>query len=360
MVKLLNLQALRAIAAYSVVVHHVLNALNFYVAALDIPIMAFHAGVDVFFVISGFVMAASTAGRDISPGRFFRARLARVVPIYWLLTLLGSLGLLAGLRLFGWTHFSLTQFVGSLIFIPMFDANGAFIKPVLFVGWSLTFEMMFYGLFAISLLLKGERAQRLSLYGMLASILLANILIDHPVMNVLGLPYLLEFAAGVGIWQLVQRGMILSRRNAWIALAFAIAALIGSEFPTLPPAYRYDMACAIYCVPAAMIVLAFVSLERHGVVFNHPLVQLQGDASYSLYLTHIFVFQAVGKLTVATGLNQSWAGLVVSMAAAVIASGVAATLFHLQVERPLNRLARRLLATEREEPRAVPAPSLRA
>jgi peptidoglycan/LPS O-acetylase OafA/YrhL len=345
-VKFYNVQALRAVAAYCVVGHHVIDTLNFYIASINSPLMVFHSGVDIFFVISGFVMALTTARGHVAPGHFIRSRLARIVPIYWLLTFVAGMALLAGFRIFGWPGFSLRQFIDSFLFFPTFDAAGNYVKPILFVGWSLICEMMFYILFALSLCLRGEGRQRIALYALLAAVAATNLLADVPVLSVFRLPYLLEFGAGVAIFQVTRR-WTLPPGAAWAAIAVAIAVIAGSV--TLPPPYQGSIT---FAAPAALIVLAAVSLERHGVVFDNPILQYQGNASYSLYLTHIFVFQAAGKISVGTGLNQSVLGLLLTVVLTVLTCIVVATLFHRHVETPLNQAAARMLGVGRVAGRA--------
>ena len=147
---LVSIQALRALAALAVTTYH---ALQWADGGFDVG----RAGVDVFFVISGFIMWHVTAGRDMAPADFLWRRLTRVAPLYWLSTL-GVLAVALVWPAFlpevrpGWAHLAL-----SLAFIPHLDPKGLPF-PTLPPGWTLNYEAVFYLIFAAAL--AGPRAWR--------------------------------------------------------------------------------------------------------------------------------------------------------------------------------------------------------
>src|SRR3984885_1661552 len=123
-------------------------------------------GVKIFFVISGFVMWLTTAGVDISPVSFWRRRLVRIVPLYWFfLLLLVAVGLSAPQYL-KTTEITWETAVKSFLFIPHFHSVQKIIAPILIPGWSLNFEMFFYFIFGISLLIKSD-TRRMIIIGVL-------------------------------------------------------------------------------------------------------------------------------------------------------------------------------------------------
>lgn len=133
-----NLQALRAFAALSVVYLH---------AAITTPFAVGNFGVDVFFVISGFIMSHVCA---TDPSRFIARRLARIVPLYWLTTLaLFALAVVAP-AIGKQTNAELPHLIQSLLFIPYLKSPGQ-IMPILDPGWTLNYEMAFYAIVAIAL-----------------------------------------------------------------------------------------------------------------------------------------------------------------------------------------------------------------
>jgi exopolysaccharide production protein ExoZ len=136
-----SLQILRYIAATSVILVHIETIPNFG-----------GFGVDIFFVLSGFVIALVVSSKQ-SPIQFAISRVSRIVPIYWLLTTLLLIMILLAPQLFPEStiiNSNATNYLKSLFFVPYQDGLG--IKPILAVGWSLNYEMLFYLLVWISLL----------------------------------------------------------------------------------------------------------------------------------------------------------------------------------------------------------------
>lgn len=156
-----SLQSLRSIAAIMVVAFHSYVHLDArgIIAGIPAIVDAGRAGVDIFFVISGFIMvyiSQDNFGRPGAPADFLIRRIIRVLPVYWLYTFLIASILFVAPHLFSQgKSFDLNHLMASLLFIPWENSIGD-IKPVLNVGWTLNFEMYFYCLFAITLLL-GKR-----------------------------------------------------------------------------------------------------------------------------------------------------------------------------------------------------------
>ncbi len=131
--RLSSLELLRFVAALLVVLFHLPS----------IGIGEF--GVDIFFVISGYVMMLSTA---TGSHQFLLKRLIRIVPLYWAATLAVFLIALLIPSLLNNTSANLVHLIKSLLFVP-FDKNGTGHQPLLTIGWTLNFEMYFYLLFAV-------------------------------------------------------------------------------------------------------------------------------------------------------------------------------------------------------------------
>lgn len=166
-VNIASIQILRACAAWVVVIHHVHQVFfNFDVSSFVGWLAATKGavGVDVFFVISGFVMVVSTHKKNMSPRDFLRKRLSRIVPIYWISTAIAFflLYMFPGFN-GGKNIIDIKYAVSSLLFLSSFFEGGFF--PILPVGWSLNFEMFFYLLFSLSIFLE----RLLSKFGFLVS-----------------------------------------------------------------------------------------------------------------------------------------------------------------------------------------------
>lgn len=261
----LSIHYLRAIAALMVVAVH---CFTYGLVPIDDVSRAtwLKHGVALFFVISGFVMVVSTQGRDTGPKDFLVRRLIRIVPLYWVMTLAWSVVAR------DWTG---SQMAASLLFVPSFDStSGELVPPVLEPGWTLNFEMFFYLVFAAALLLP-ERARVWAVGIFLAAFTqLAPLLHLPPTLAYYADPLLLLFVGGMAIARYDLRLPAL-----FVPAGFAALALL-SDHP--------NNWIAVY-LPALAIVLGARSLDLRLPHWRLP--QLLGDASYSIYLSHLLVLQ---------------------------------------------------------------------
>ena len=153
-----NIQALRAYAAIIVVLFHasILVSVNGFSYGI-LKSATFNIekwgdfGVDIFFIISGYIMFMINAKRKQSPLEFITDRIKRIVPVYWVLTILFTCLLLFVPFAFRNLNFSSEHFITSLLFISKYFN---YESPVLYVGWTLEYEMFFYLAFAIVLFLR--------------------------------------------------------------------------------------------------------------------------------------------------------------------------------------------------------------
>jgi peptidoglycan/LPS O-acetylase OafA/YrhL len=285
------------------------------------------AGVDVFFVISGFVIVHASARLFAAPGGakvFLRRRLARIVPLYWIMTTAFVAVLLVGS---GDIHGDIggpVYLLASYLFLPWPRPDGV-MQPALGLGWTLNYEMFFYLLFTPFLLL----ARRRAVIG--AGILLCALVALGPVIGAgsrqLGFwcdPIIMEFVFGMEI------ALIVSMR---IGLPFAVRALLVLAAIA---AFHLDAGGAgvrpiIYGLPAMALVAAAALRPDRGISgrFEKILVRL-GDASYAMYLVHPFVMRGFTVLwhriharNELTGTIYVFAGLAVAQ---ILALAINATL----------------------------------
>lgn len=324
-----NFQAMRAVAALLVTFVHI----DIFVATSGLThehLRFGNFGVDLFFVLSGFVIVYSTAGRTPSAKHFMTSRIVRVVPIYWLLTLCVFAVALVAPQLLNATKGDWGDLARSLFFIPYMKDNGL-IQPVLFVGWTLNYEMFFYSVFALFLLVT-KRNVITAVMGTTIFIVSFIIVIqemrpEEVILRFFGYPIVLEFVMGMWIALLARRWPNNANRYAWPVFLIAGSwLLIHAFFSADAPRW---LAAG---VPSAAILWAVLMLERRGWVTTNRTVQLLGAASYSLYLTHPFVMQGLGKLL--EPFNGPVVGVFAALAAIVVAH-VVGIVVHLWIELPL-------------------------
>ncbi len=324
---LVSIQALRALAALTVATYH---ALQWGDGGFDVG----RAGVDVFFVISGFIMWHVTAGRDMAPAAFLWRRLTRVAPLYWLSTLgvlavaLVSPGSLPEVRP-GWAHLAL-----SLAFIPHLDPQNLPF-PTLPPGWTLNYEAVFYLIFAAAL--TGPRAWRgRVVVSALTAVTAFGFLQPEPFYFLGANPMLLQFAAGLGLGLAVEHrrlpaptvgaAMIAGGLGLWI-----LEGVLGIFTELWRP--------LLWGVPAFLVVGGALSLEVGGGLAHLPRslkrgFEATGEASYAIYLLHL---PATALIAHSLGWAHLWLFAPASLAASILA-GLAGRAY---VERPLLLALRR-------------------
>jgi hypothetical protein len=342
-----NIQALRGIAIILVVLLHLANAESLYGDGGRV-LSAFSilgaSGVDLFFVISGFVMATITRDTFRKKGSvalFLYSRAARIYPSYWVY----SLALLGAHLLFPlagdpqrWREIDVAR---SLLLLPQARL------PILVVGWTLVLELYYYGVVAVSLLLP-ERFFVGMMLAWAGVVTVANVAFSHtpiplgPAALVALYPQTLEFISGCLLARLLQAG-----HRRWGAACLTLGAAL---LPALYAAYsvfrpgQFPSAwerLALFGLPSTLMVYGACGMELAGARRLPRLLMLVGDRSYTLYLTHVPVIVAASLLY-----NRMSGGVAAAPLAAgifrIAAVGVVAVGAYAVVELPLHRGARRI------------------
>lgn len=311
-----GIQYLRAVAALGVVVFHAAERTGHHFAIGA-------AGVDVFFVISGFIMWVISERRPVSPLAFLRDRIQRIAPIYWLATAVMVIGGLVGL--FPNLVLSNAHVLSSLLFIPMRSPSSGEIWPVLVQGWTLNYEMFFYAVFALTLLL--PRSRRLpAIAGCFSALVAIGVAVDtdSALFVTYTRPIILEFVAGMIVAELWLRGRVPGAMSGLMLVAGAFSGFAAVAVLRLP----FDE--FILGPLAVMLVLGTLALEAQGWFRPSRLPMMLGCASYSIYLWHTFAISVVVK---ACGMMGT--GLLTSALLAVIAGTALGVFAYLLIEKPL-------------------------
>ncbi len=321
MTDIYSIQYLRALAASAVVCFHVSEQFGG-------PFATGAAGVDVFFVISGFIMWVTTARKPVGPWRFIGRRITRIVPVYWIVTLLTAAGILIKPQFFYGHILSAENLVGSLFFLPVLQRDA--LHPVVIQGWTLCYEMMFYVVFALILFL-GQRWRFGVLVGFLAAIAVLHFLLPQGYARSYTDPIVLEFAAGIVVGRLWLQGVRPSLGLALLMLGggFLLLAVSSLLDPGMPRVVAWG-------VPAMLIVAGAVFAERARPFRPTALLSFLGDASYSIYLWHVLVGIVVTGAVLRLGVPMVLQpGLILVLTLALSA------MLYLIVEEPLIRLLHR-------------------
>jgi len=337
-------QLLRAVAAIVVLAGHAMGtaaAMGPFVR----PTLPTGIGVDLFFAISGFIMVYASDRLFARPGaakEFLARRIQRVAPLYWLATTLVLLMTLIGKGPGGVP--SVTYLASSYFFIP--DASYGSVDgiafPLLSLGWTLNYEMLFYALFSLFLFLPRPSAVRWVQVTLVAAVLLGALLRPNwVVLATWTQPIILEFGLGmlIGNAFLSGRRIGLPAAIALLVVAGAWVALDPFGLMHLPQTPNDARRLIGWGLPAAMVLGAAVlrpwALPRRV----DQLAGVLGDASYSLYLMHPFVLVAM---------RHAWLrfvgerGLPVFVVVTVCLAILMSIAVNRRVERPLTRAAGRM------------------
>ncbi|MEO8374105.1 MAG: acyltransferase [Sphingomonas bacterium] len=345
-----SIQYLRGLAATMVVIYHLGQPLARMGYSGGWP-SGLAAGVDIFFVISGFVMWVTTRTRPLSTSQFYIKRLVRIVPLYWIMTSVMLAILLVAPSVMQTSVFQPRHVVASYFFFPVQNPGKEAMEPLLFAGWTLNYEILFYAIFGIFLMAR-PTVRLWGTIAVLVGLVAIGSLAGAPKLSAFGFytsDILLEFAAGmlIGELTLCRNGTALSA----IPLVLGLTLLVGGLGVLLVnPLPRELTRAAHYGLASAAIVLGALIIELRGRLPRLRLARLIGDASYSIYLSQLMTMAAfffVWKrlhLTALPGATLLFSVLDVLVA---VTGGVAC---YFLVERPLISLFRR----RRAAPISVP------
>jgi exopolysaccharide production protein ExoZ len=274
---LCSVHALRLLAAFAVAAHHCATRFS------NPPVQIGAAGVDLFFVISGLVISLSTKPSDRASD-FCVKRLIRVVPLYWIATI----AIIALDSWVGVTVASGTDLIRATFFIPIPGH-----VPPYAPAWTLTFEMMFYAVFAILL---GALRRDVTLIAALVMMALAAAKLTVFLTRDFNLStdFCVEFTFGLVLAAGLKRGLRIDSTIAAACIIMAIA-LFAKNYA------GSSVRVVGWGIPSLLLVIGVISFESSA-IFRNRLIVFGGAASYSLYLFHVTAFNLVNIVAAKNGL----------------------------------------------------------
>jgi exopolysaccharide production protein ExoZ len=272
-----NLQYLRAFAATNVAYLHVLIGSEMYdMSASSLSSLSTSrwgaSGVDIFFVISGFIMMYTQIHNPKKIHEFYFSRINRIVPIYWLISLfIIILYLIIPIIFKNFTldlkdTLDLKRMISSFFFMAQPFTGG---KPVIVIGWSLEWEMLFYFIFGLSLFLQDIKKRIYLIFLLMVIIFVLT-------------KYLLifEFFLGVLI-AYIQNKVKLSHNVGLIIFILGIILLLlslNSYFYTIDIDRFFK-----WGIPSVFIIAGAIYCRQ----LDNSLLFYLGNASYSIYLINV-------------------------------------------------------------------------
>lgn len=338
-----SIEGARGVAAFMVVLMHAANlmAVEQFSGHVGVAgIFGFgYVGVDFFFVLSGFIISFvhfEDIGHHQQLTTYLKRRAFRIYPIYWFCLALAIGILLAGrfvLHKNTPLGFGVNDIAGTLFLLPVSDP--LFVE----VAWSLQFEIMFYGLFAILIL--GKRLGS-GLFLLWAAAIIWRLLVSPSLPSFGGFlsAYSLQFLFGV------LTGITVSSRDfKWAGkatLMVGIAGFAASVFyeRAIATSFHGPAGQVLLGLSAAIILFSLVEMEKNKTIQTPTLMYKLGSVSYSVYLSHIVFINLIYSIMLKLGLYHRLPELLVFLIA-VTGALISASAVGFLVELPFSRWAKR-------------------
>jgi peptidoglycan/LPS O-acetylase OafA/YrhL len=291
--RLLGIQLARGAAAVLVVLYHAGRGLALPQYLGHVPLGGLfnfgHAGIDFFFVLSGFIIFTvhhGDIGRPSALPRYVWRRLARIYPIYWVVTAIVIA--LALLKPDAASILAPDALAKSLLLLPQRA------DPLLGVAWTLVEEMVFYTAFALLIASRPLGLAAALAWAAVLAVGLAGVSYDSAALRLLNRPYNLQFLFGIAAaWAVlhapVRRPFLLATAGAAL---FLLTGLVENAGLIETARFTSKM---LFGLGAAATVLGLAAAERQGRLHVGRAGALLGNASYSIYLVHTIVIGLVAR-----------------------------------------------------------------
>ncbi|MBS1606074.1 MAG: acyltransferase [Bacteroidetes bacterium] len=334
-----SVQIMRAIAALLVVLLHISTKWAQFGNGAPEGFGVGASGVDLFFIISGYIMCFSTDGRRLNFNRFMLLRIRRIMPFYWLTTTIALAVFLYNPKMVN-SSGGETSIWASYVLFP----NGK--KFLNGNGWTLSFEFFFYLIFALAIYKGTDKAMRFSSIILLILTGLGFFFMhDGYALNFLTNNLYFEFVLGIACFYWFNRKGAKLRAGYGIALCLLGAlALAGGQLAHIPRPEEWRG--FLWGIPMLFLFAGLLSLEdsiRRASSYFKTILLGMGNSSYSLYLIHPFVLSGLARLLQRFNTTSNH---FVFIAALLIPTVVGGHLAYLYIEKPLTAFARRFPASK--------------
>ncbi|MER8742530.1 acyltransferase [Mesorhizobium sp. M1004] len=350
----LNLDAIRGVAAISVMLYHFSP---FLAAGKVLP--SSYLAVDLFFLLSGFVIAHAYDRKienGMGVGTFVAIRLIRLYPLYLAGTLLGFFYLVVKNRLIPAEYMPISE-IGTMLttgmfFIPLVSDAYHTIFPLNPASWSLFFELIVNIAYVAVFFLLTKRVLSTLIAVSLVLLVVVSIIagtLDFGMTGstiISGLPRVcFSFFLGVLLCRSMTRyqsGLGFLRRGWWVEGAIALTLIVFAIAPAGGARVAYDLACVVFVFPALVVVgtIAQTAPRLSG------LYGWLGRISYPIYIIHtplLMIIAGAGKAAAIDPFaHHPWFGIVMAVSVIVIAD-IATRLY----DEPLRRFLQRLMLRKR-------------
>jgi exopolysaccharide production protein ExoZ len=334
-----SIQVLRGVAALLVVVHHACNFLveHSFGGKYDFKIGAI--GVDIFFIISGFIMYCSTLEHSGSLKEtlvFWKRRIVRIVPLYWLITAVVVIASFSQPASASSAAVTLSGFVKSILFIPYVSSGGP-AQPLVGQGWTLNYEMFFYAVLGCVLLVS-RRHMLVGIAGVFAIFQISAWCASGKsvVLDFYASPLMLEFVAGVVLAKLYIARQLPPQ---WLLDGGIV---LGAFLLTRDQGFRAYFSSEWHrtAVWGAFSFISVAGLLRSESWWSNKAPRIMtflGDASYAIYLSHVLGFSILWKALARLHIIHELPAAVVLAALCLFATLFGSTLYWF-VERGLTKV----------------------
>ncbi len=320
--RIVNIQALRGAATLLVVLYHLMETEHKFAQGDSISpsfMRICATSVDMFFIISGFVLVTVSTGKFQKIGEtlhFFYNRITRVYSLYWFYTVLLLVYFLLPPEMFSRPRQDINLFK-SFLLLPQDN------MPLLVVAWTLVYELYYYFIFGLLLFFAEKHLIKLLLLWAMAVVIGRIFLHDivNPntcaTMNVITHPLTLEFIIGCIMAKMVFAG---TRTMGLVLFIIGILMLPINHILSADMAMEGWDRLFFYGLPSTLIVYGAIAAELESNFMFPKFMQTLGDASYSMYLSHYIVLPIIGRLwpLVLSRFNISGEGQIDNIIASVI------------------------------------------